>query len=166
MGVGADGQSASPAIPVTGEDEGGGSLLTQALRLQDPQQKAEVMQKLRVLQVKYVHVHVGNMFSCIYISKKNSLKWRWISTMGNYFGENLPKLPEVQEFLTSVGCFHEITTNCLNTLHNLQKRIYLRMCYFVWYFCPGEWNYIRIICRKTEVVQKRLCIASIEGFLL
>ena len=34
--------------------------------------------------------------------------------MGNHFGENLSALPKVQEFPTSVGCFHEIATHCLN----------------------------------------------------
>ena len=36
--------------------------------------------------------------------------------MENHFDENLSALPKVQEFPTSVGCFHEIiATNCLNT---------------------------------------------------
>ena len=39
--------------------------------------------------------------------------------MGNHFGENFSVLPKVQEFPTSVGCFHEIATNCLNTLTQL-----------------------------------------------
>ena len=34
--------------------------------------------------------------------------------MGNHFGENLSALPKMQEFPTSVGCFHEIASNYLN----------------------------------------------------
>ena len=30
--------------------------------------------------------------------------------MGNHFGENLTALPKVEEFPTSVECFHEIGT--------------------------------------------------------
>ena len=36
-----------------------------------------------------------------------------------HFGENLPGLPKVQEFPTSVGCFPEIAANYLNTLAQL-----------------------------------------------
>ena len=42
--------------------------------------------------------------------------------MGNHFGENLPTLPKVQKFPTSVGYFQEIATNCLNTLVQLAKK--------------------------------------------
>ena len=45
--------------------------------------------------------------------------------MGNHFGENLSALPKVQEFLTSVGRFQEIATNCLNTLAQLAKEVFL-----------------------------------------
>ena len=42
--------------------------------------------------------------------------------MGNHFGENLPK---VQEFPTSVGCFHEIATK----VRQKYFLIYMRTCY-------------------------------------
>ena len=57
-----------------------------------------------------------------------------IKQWGNHFGENLSALPKVQEFPTSVGCFQEFATNCLNTLAQLAiaKKsflIYTRMCF-------------------------------------
>ena len=44
--------------------------------------------------------------------------------MWNHFGKNLSVLPKVQEFPTGVGCFHEIVTNCLNTLAQLAKKFF------------------------------------------
>ena len=59
--------------------------------------------------------------------------------MGNHFGENLSAFSKVQEFPTSVGCFHEITTNCPNTLAQLAKKrdrfliLHKRTCFiFKW----------------------------------
>ena len=44
--------------------------------------------------------------------------------MGNHFDENflyIYILPKVPKFPTSVGNFHEIATDCLNTLVQLAK---------------------------------------------
>ena len=43
--------------------------------------------------------------------------------MGNHFGEDLFALPKVQKFPTSVGRFHEIATDFLNTLAQLAKSL-------------------------------------------
>ena len=49
--------------------------------------------------------------------------------MGNHFGEHFSVLPKVQEFPTSVGCFHEIAVWSLFR-HNFQKNVFInvRMC--------------------------------------
>ena len=52
--------------------------------------------------------------------------------MGNHFGETFSVLHKVQEFPTSVGCFHEITTDCLNTLTQLAN-LYLHVLYMYMY---------------------------------
>ena len=52
-----------------------------------------------------INKHVLMYTVYTYVNKKTSFKVRVNIRVGNHFGENLPGLPKVQEFPTSVGCF-------------------------------------------------------------
>ena len=74
-----------------------------------------------------------NRLTCSHVNKKTSFKVRVdIEQWGTTFGWKSFCTSQSAGIPTSVGCFHEIATNCLKTWAQLAKqcfRLYMRMCF-------------------------------------